>query len=162
MKHTSSSQLSCEHQPNIKLALQEAGLQYCGIIRRSKQERIKPSGNILERVFSTVTSQLVLWFMHWLFLSMANTNYSSSFSRTRSSVDELIFFLNLESEVTDTAVSKARLSILAVPHSLTTSAATDSARQHWRGREGEEESSRSLTLVNSLRLPEAQTQSLRM
>lgn len=76
-------------------------------------------------------------------------------------MDELIFFLNLESEVTDTAVSKARLSILAAPHSLTTSAATDSARQHWRGREGEE-SSRSLTLVNSLRLPEAKTQSLRM
>lgn len=99
--------------------------------------------------------------MHWLFLSMANTNYSSSFLRTRSSVDELIFFLNLESEVTDTAVSKARLSILAAPHSLTTSAATDSARQHWRGREGKE-SSRSLTLVNSLRLPEAKTQSLRM
>lgn len=76
-------------------------------------------------------------------------------------MDELIFFLNLESEVTDTAVSKARLSILAAPHSLTTSAATDSARQHWRAREGEE-SSRSLTLVNSLRLPEAKTQSLRM
>lgn len=100
--------------------------------------------------------------MQWLFLSMANTNYSSSFSRTRSSVDELILFLNLESEVTDTAVSKARLSILAAPHSLTTSAVTDSARQHWRGRKGEEESSRSLTLMNSLRLPEAQTQSLRM
>lgn len=72
-------------------------------------------------------------------------------------MDELIVFLNLEFEVTVTTVSKARLSILAASHILTTSAATDSARLHRREHEG-----KVFDAGDYLRPPQAQIRCLRM